>query len=946
MTDHDHSGERAGGDDDELRELVVQCIDALHSGGRAAVDGLLSEHPEHAEALRTRLAKLERAGLLVAEERDPTEVPERLGEFRLLRRLGSGGMGVVYLAEQGSLGRNVALKLVRPEQRFFPGARARFRREIDAVARLGDAGIVPIHSVGEEQGIDYFTMEYVRGASLADVLAALHGSSPARLTGRVFVDIAAERGGAPAPERTPEVFHGTWTQATARVVARMARAAHHAHERGVVHRDLKPNNAMVTPDGRVLLLDFGLAAATGATRITRTGAQIGTLHYMAPEQLADGQVDARTDVYALGVTLYELLTFKSPFPSQGSEALRHDILRGAVSTLRARGTEIAPDLATIVEVAMDRDPALRYPTADALADDLTRFLEHRPIQARPLGHLLRLRRWSQRRPAAATALAFVAVSLLATPFLVRLTRDYADAEIAEARGRARANLESAVRALEGLVDAAHSEAMSTTPGLDKDRMEQLERATQLIESLAVGNEDDPIVAALRIRGLVQVAEARQVIGQAELALDAAERAEAVIDSIRPKVGDTPDLADDTTALELVRAGACVALGRFDDAAAVWRRVLAAHPDVDPVTSSSRLIMMLCTCHHNLARMATVSGDLDDAQRHIDAALALGEHIPNEQRDLRRVLDGLGTRLNLAALQHERDETSAARATLTKVREELGSLAEAHRGHPEVQRELARCEFSLSRVARSERREDEAHALRTSAIDALQALVAGFPERVAYRRELGLMLFEAAQETHDSGSARELLDAALAQYTELVARQRRQPEYMTEFATLLRHSARLDRAAHDDEGALSELVRATELQRAAAEAGTVDPYYLIQLGSLEDELSTLHSEAERWSDCRDCLGRAVDAYERAASLSRAEALEPGALPRVLMLLAQCELMCDDFDAAVRAVARLQEVRPLPQRELEAFGRDLHILDHPMFVPLLAAAVTRDAGRSDD
>jgi serine/threonine protein kinase len=224
---------------------------------------VLAAHPSLADRLRERLHKLERAGLLGPSEDAAAEIPAQLGEFKLQKRLGSGGMGVVFLAEQVSLGRTVALKLVRPEQRFFPGARARFRREVEAVARLGDAGIVPIYSVGQDQGVDFFAMEYVRGASLGDVIAARARDAAERAGGPRGRGGRCDARRAAGADPLPEVFAGTWVQTCCRIVLRMARAAQHAHERGVVHRDLKPNNTMVTPDGRVLLLDFGLAAAAG-----------------------------------------------------------------------------------------------------------------------------------------------------------------------------------------------------------------------------------------------------------------------------------------------------------------------------------------------------------------------------------------------------------------------------------------------------------------------------------------------------------------------------------------------------------------------------------------------------------------------------------------------------------------------------------------------------------
>ena len=215
----------------------------------------------------------------------------------------------------------------------------------------------------------------------------MNGKAADERQGRDFAVVAAARGEQALPGELAELFSGTWVMACCRIVAKMARAAHHAHQRGVIHRDLKPNNAMVTVDGRVLLLDFGLAAAAGTSRITRSGAVLGTLHYMAPEQLQEGEVDARTDVYALGVTLHELLVLRPPFHAGSEHALRQQILRGDAASLRTANSEVPRDVATIVAVASDRDPARRYATAEALANDLERFLQHRPVLARPVGPL-------------------------------------------------------------------------------------------------------------------------------------------------------------------------------------------------------------------------------------------------------------------------------------------------------------------------------------------------------------------------------------------------------------------------------------------------------------------------------------------------------------------------------------------------------------------------------
>jgi serine/threonine-protein kinase len=191
-------------------------------------------------------------------------------------------MGVVYLANQESLGREVALKLIKPEYLYFPEARERFQREIDVVARLQHPGIVPLYTVGEESGIPYLAMQRVEGLSLEDLLGTMREKRPEEISGE---DIArALIGDAERSVEQRAAFEMSWVEFCLRLVNQVADALHHAHRRGVLHRDIKPSNIMVTPNGRALLLDFGLASTRGTTKITRTNAQMGSVPYLSPEQ--------------------------------------------------------------------------------------------------------------------------------------------------------------------------------------------------------------------------------------------------------------------------------------------------------------------------------------------------------------------------------------------------------------------------------------------------------------------------------------------------------------------------------------------------------------------------------------------------------------------------------------------------------------------------------------
>jgi serine/threonine protein kinase len=438
----------AAGADVETRldDHVAEALDRLESEGEPGFERLLADHPDLAARVRRRVDTLRGGGLLDAPEKPlPIEIPERLGEFRLVRCLGSGGMGVVYLAEQDRPKRLVALKMLLPAHLFFPHARERFRREVEIVARLNHPGIVPIYTVGEDQGLPYFAMECVEGCSLAEILRAARGRDPSDLTGahlRALVRQALHHeagepgeleressgeppGAPPAATQGPDdvfaarVFSGTWADASLRLLEQVGDALAHAHARGVLHRDVKPSNVMVRADGRAQLVDFGLAQLQGSSKITRSGANPGSLPYMAPEQLdaTRGAPDVRTDIYALGVTLYELLTLRSAFDSHSREATARRILDGDALPLRRVQPRLPRDFATACAQAMDPEPGRRYATAADFARDLEAAREGRPIAARPLSLVASLWRRARRHPVhtvVAAALVFAAATFLAT----------------------------------------------------------------------------------------------------------------------------------------------------------------------------------------------------------------------------------------------------------------------------------------------------------------------------------------------------------------------------------------------------------------------------------------------------------------------------------------------------------------------------------------------------
>ncbi len=329
--------------------------------------------------------------------------PIEIGNYEILNEIARGGMGVVFRARHTELDRVVALKMMIAGPLADHSEKQRFRIEAEAAAQLDHPGIVPIFEVGEYHGQPFFTMGYIDGESLA-----------ARISREPLEPVAA-----------------------AELARRIADAVQYAHQRGVVHRDIKPLNVLIDSRGQPRVTDFGLARRVESdSNLTGTGQVLGTPSYMAPEQAA-GQVDAvgqPADVYAIGATLYCMVTGRPPF--QAANVI--DTIRLVVEQEPASPQQINPiipvDLATICLKCLHKDPRRRYASASDLADDLTRFLGHQPILARPIGPIERATKWIRRNPAVAGLATAIGLSILALIvggawYQVRLASSLAETEL-------------------------------------------------------------------------------------------------------------------------------------------------------------------------------------------------------------------------------------------------------------------------------------------------------------------------------------------------------------------------------------------------------------------------------------------------------------------------------------------------------------------------------------
>jgi serine/threonine protein kinase/WD40 repeat protein len=469
--------------------LAEEFLDRVRRGERPRLGEYLERHPELADEIRDLFPALLMIEDLGESSGGKTSAPvagdgaavaarlQRLGDYRILREIGRGGMGVVYEAEQESLGRRVAVKVLSPGALFDPKQVRRFEREAKAAAKLHHTNIVPVFGVGRHESHHYYVMQFIAGPGLDAVLrdlrrlrqspavceAPVAAVPPARSAqilptsvdvarsllsgGFAANELAPTSGPAPADDSATEPNHAVapalrpdvdedmpergaasgvlaessalsatshpdrkFYRGIANIGIQVALALEFANRRGILHRDVKPSNILLDARGHAWVADFGLAKTAETDDLTDTGDIIGTIRYMAPERFS-GQCDARSDVYSLGLTLYELAALQPAYDGADRHVLFERVLHEEPTPLSKVAPNLPRDLDTIIAKAIAREPSVRYRTAGALADDLQRFVDDRPITARRVSPAERLARWCRRNPMVAALLGVAALLL-------------------------------------------------------------------------------------------------------------------------------------------------------------------------------------------------------------------------------------------------------------------------------------------------------------------------------------------------------------------------------------------------------------------------------------------------------------------------------------------------------------------------------------------------------
>jgi tetratricopeptide (TPR) repeat protein/tRNA A-37 threonylcarbamoyl transferase component Bud32 len=724
-----------------LTAVLDEYLRALEAGCPPSTDEIVAAHPELAVPLRAYLQSLAELhdvaaslGAHLPDEAATAEPPSantRLGDFELAGEIGRGGMGIVYEARQISLGRRVAVKVLPFAAVLDARQIARFKNEAQAAAQLQHPHIVPVYAVGVERGIHYYAMQLIEGQSLDRILARLRGECPPEIAATSAEDRSVDTLTNGAPADSLDYFR--------RVVElgiQAALALHAAHSDGILHRDVKPSNLLLDASGKLWITDFGLARCQRDLALTQTGDVVGTRQYMSPEQARGQQalIDHRTDIYALGVTLYEMLTLRPAL--DGDTTVAYPAASVEPVRLRAWQPKLPLDLETVVLKAMAAERDDRYLTAQELADDLGRVLEGKPTVARPptlVDRLGRFARRHRRAVAAAAALSVAAtIALAAVTILIHREKTKAERDFA----RAEAYFQQAQDTVESL-GSSFAERLAEVPGATGVRRELLEETLGYYRRFVEQAGDDPTLRAELATTLGKIGALNDQMGLTDEALEAHDKAIALLEQLK---AEQPAAADYAQRLAVCRNNLGLTLsraGRADDArrelakaAAEQTRLMEASPDAPGLRSE------LARSYVNLGDVERQAGRVAQADDAIRKAIKLQEDLAGSEASGAEAQHSLSMAYTqLAALGH--GSPADAVEWYRKGVEHARAAVHANPRKVKYQSDLA---TTLNNLAAAQARQDElepAAATYREAIDLQKKLLQQAPLDRAYRRDLAV-----------------------------------------------------------------------------------------------------------------------------------------------------------------------------------------------------------------
>lgn len=825
-------------------------------------------------------------------------IPVAVAHYDILGELGRGGMGVVYKAKQCNLGRQVALKMMRGGAQADFDDMSRFRAEAEAVARLQHPNIVQIFEVGTHDGSPYFSMELVEGDNLAWHVA----------------------------EQRPPAAKA------AQLVETIARAVHFAHQRGIVHRDLKPGNILIGAGEVPKITDFGLAKRLDDDQSqTRTGAVLGTPSYMAPEQAwgKTHEIGPAVDIYALGAILYELLVGRPPFTAETPlDTLMQVRNEDPVPPIRLQ-PKLPVDLDTICMKCLQKEPHKRYATAAAFADDLLRFLNGEPIEARPIRAWERAAKWARRRPAVAALIvvsALAAITLLSSSiyFNFALTRRAEEAQ--RERQRAEDNFRKALQAVDQMLTEVSETQLASEPRMEQKRRALLEKALAFYTEFLDERGRDPTVRKETALAYKRVGDITRMLGQH----DRAERSYTqAIDLLQPLAAEYPDTLEFRVFLadsHNFRGEAQRAMGRmmlaqeaYDQGLQIQDELVVAFPArVEFVAGRARIYYNIGLLHRASNKPLEAEASFRKAIDSLTELTTQHPDVPAYQQELAR------SYLNLGPVQRFARRPGDAQESYRRAEQLLGDLIRRYPNIPDYRHELAVTYNNQGNLFGTIARFAEAVEAHQRALDLFDKLGRDFPSVPAYRYELAntynslatvwALTKKPVEATRDWKRSVSLFEGLAAEFPDMADYQGGLGRAYGNLGWLL-----LDRKECSD--ARGHLRKAISCLKAALQPNPLNPTHNESLRNAYHNLA----ESEL------VLGNHAAAAQAAASLPGVFRDRP--LDHVLAagVLARCATLAEQ-DAALARQYGDDAVTLLREALRRGYSDRKAIADNPAFLPL--------------
>ncbi|HEY2411290.1 MAG TPA: serine/threonine-protein kinase [Pirellulaceae bacterium] len=868
----------------ECNELLAKILDeyliSIERGQAVSPDELFAQHPQMAEELRGYLSGLQKLHpeIPLGPDRetwlgsapDLKPLNGELGDFRFVREIGRGGMGVVYEAIQISLGRRVALKVLPFSSAVDEKRITRFKNEAQAAAQVDHPHIVPVFAIGQERGVHYFAMQLIGGRSLDQVIHDWRESAADE-----YMAIPSAGSRSPSAESLDRLRQIT------RLAIEAAEALHAAHEFGVVHRDIKPSNLLIDEKQKLWVTDFGVARCKSQTNLTETGGVVGTLRYMSPEQ-ARGQsalVDQRTDVYSLGVTLYELATLRHPFEEIADSSLASESARASLRPPRHWNRSLPIDFENIVLKAMADAREDRYATARELAEDLTRFQEGRPIHARRPSAAARLGKWALRhRRSVAAATCFLALGVLGLAIsLVVVSAERAKKEAAlkiatanrdlaeNSFRQAQAKFRQAREVLDRFGARVNQGLATEVPGAEAVRKQLLAEMLPYYRQFASEAADDPTLQADLAIAHTKIAELSEQLGSLSDAREAYQIALTILEKLsqRPAASsdDLQNLARclNNLAQVLQKSGAVdEARQRFERALAIQKRLVAGS------ATSLAYQTDLATTHNNLGLLLSQAGGKQPAAEQFHDAIAIQksalDSAPREEVNLRSLA---GSYNNLSALFIDSDP-ARARELLDQALALQLQLVQKQPLKRDYQIDLALTYNNLGTVYARLTSWSESEQCLADATTIQKRLVAVAPLVASYRRDLAVSYNNLGMTQTSSGqlpAAEASFEKALAIEQQLLSTHPRDIGLQSALAGIHNNLGTLHQRQRRWTDARAEFEKAIGMQRQAVEQAPGVKYYreslskhysnyarlLTALGRPAEAASNLRERLRLWPD---------------------------------------------------------------------------------------------------